>query len=122
MGAYKSKIMYLIEMLLIGRIGSDAKLKHINGQTVLNWNMAYVNKWQNPDGQLMEKTIWVSCSLWDRPEMEPYLKKGCIIYVNGVPDAHIFTDKEGNEKAQLKLKVARVRKVWDGETETNFNH
>jgi single-strand DNA-binding protein len=105
----------LIEMFLIGQVASEPKSKVINGQPVLNWNMAYNNKWENPDGEMVERVIWVSCSLWNRPEVADYLQKGSLVFVQGEPDAHIFTDKEGNQKGQLKLKVKRIRQVLSAE-------
>lgn len=101
----------LIEMLLIGQVASEPKRKTINGQEVLNWNMAYNNRWEGPDGEMKERTTWVSCSLWNRPEIAEYLKKGSLVFVQGEPDAHLFIEKDGNQKAQLNLKVKRIRQV-----------
>ena len=67
----------MIRISVIGRLGQDATVNNVNGKTVINFSMAYSEKFKNQQGEDVDKTTWVSCAYWtDKTNVSNYLKKG----------------------------------------------
>lgn len=100
----------MIKMQIIGNLGRDCTQNEVNGKTVLNFPVAHSEKFKDQQGNLVEKTVWVNCAYWtDRPAIAPYLLKGTLVYLEGVPEAESYTNKENQPAASLKLKVFSVQ-------------
>ena len=89
----------MYKTILTGNLGADATLGQHEGKQVINFNVAV---------QLgKEKTQWLDCSFWRRPEQSTaiidYLKKGQKVMVEGQVSADVW---EG--KAKLRLMVGAV--------------
>ena len=54
----------MIRISVIGRLGQDAVVNTVNGKTVINFSMAYSEKFKNQQGEDVDKTTWVSCAYW----------------------------------------------------------
>lgn len=54
----------MIRISVIGRLGQDAIVNNVNGKTVINFSMAYSEKFKKQDGQEVDKTTWISCAYW----------------------------------------------------------
>ena len=66
----------MLRISVIGRLGQDAIVNDVNGKTVINFSMAYSEKFKNQQGQDVDKTTWVSCAYWtDKVNVANYLKK-----------------------------------------------
>ena len=66
----------MIRISVIGRLGQDATVNNVNEKTVINFSMAYSEKFKNQQGQEVDKTTWVSCAYWtDKTNVANYLKK-----------------------------------------------
>ena len=66
----------MIRISVIGRLGQDATVNNVNEKTVINFSMAYSEKFKNQQGQDVDKTTWVSCAYWtDKTNVANYLKK-----------------------------------------------
>jgi len=50
----------MIRISVIGRLGQDAVVNNVNGKTVINFSMAYSEKFKKQDGQEVDKTTWIS--------------------------------------------------------------
>ena len=72
--------------------------------------MAHSEKYKDAQGNLVDKTTWVNCAYWtDRTAIAQYLKKGQLIYAEGIPDAEGYLSKENKNAASLKLKVFQIQ-------------
>ncbi len=100
----------MIKLTAIGHIGNDAIVNQVNGNNVINFNVAHTEKFKNSEGVQTEKTIWVSCSYWvEKTTVATYLKKGTQVYVEGTPDVKTYTGSDGKTKASLILRVFSVQ-------------
>ena len=67
----------------------------------------------------MEKTTWVNCSYWtDRTAVAPYLKKGQLVFAEGTPEVETYTNKDGQQATNLRLRVFSIQ-LLGGKTDDN---
>lgn len=86
-----------------GRIGKDCETRFTgNGDAITSFPVAI-------DSGYGEKkvTTWLNCSLFGKrgESVAPYLKKGGQVAVSGELTNRPYTDKSGNEKHSLDLRV-----------------
>jgi single-strand DNA-binding protein len=112
----------MIRISVIGRLGQDAVVNDVNGKTVINFSMAYSEKFKNQQGQDVDKTTWVSCAYWtDKLNVANYLKKGTMIYMEGKPEAKTYlNDKTKETIAQLHARVSSIQLLSSTKDETPF--
>jgi len=92
----------------LGRIGSDPELRQVGENTVLDFSLVHdVGFGQN------KKPFWIRTSLWNKraTALQPYLKKGDQIYVTGELSQREYTNKEGQEKTSIELKIVDLELV-----------
>lgn len=108
---------------LIGRIGQDAVVNNVNGKNVINFSVAYSDKFKNNQGEDVERTTWVSCAYWsEKLNISNYLKKGTLIYVEGKPESKIYVNKIKNETtAQLYCRVSSVQLLSSSKQSDDLN-
>jgi len=100
----------MIKLQIIGHLGTDCTTNEVNGKTVINFPVAHSEKYKDSQGNLVDKTTWVKCAYWtDRTAITQYLKKGQLVYAEGVPEAEGFLNKENKNAASLKLKVFQIQ-------------
>lgn len=90
----------MIKAQAIGRIGKDAVSREVNGKTVANFSVAAKAS--------KDKTQWVECSIWDKPNLTQYLKKGTQIYCDGEVHTEHYINKDGEIKTLLKMSVYKI--------------
>ena len=96
----------MIKLQIVGNLGADCIQKEVNGKTVINFNVAHTEKFKDAQGNLKEKTIWANCAYWtDRTAVAQYLKKGKQVYVDGSPEVEMYTNKDGQPAATLRVRV-----------------
>jgi single-strand DNA-binding protein len=96
----------MIKLQIVGTLGADCIQKEVNGKTVINFNVAHTEKFKDAQGNLKEKTIWANCAYWtDRTAVAQYLKKGKQVYVDGSPDVELYTNKDNQPAATLRVRV-----------------
>lgn len=112
----------MIRISVIGRLGQDAVVNNVNGKTVINFSMAYSEKFKKQDGQEVDKTTWISCAYWtEKINVANYLKKGTLIYMEGKPEAKNYVNTSTNETvAQLHARVASLQLLSGKQDETPF--
>lgn len=99
----------MLNTTLIGNIGKDAVLNNVNGKNVINFSIAHNEKYKDQNGVEINKTLWISCALWvEKTGILPYLKRGTLVYVEGKPDAKIYTGQDGKSVANLHLRVSHI--------------
>lgn len=105
-----------------GRLGRDPEAVHFeSGSSVAKFSIAIDKNTSNRD----EKPNWIECEVWGQTAevAANYCKKGSLIAVTGSLFHDFFTDKEGAERAKVRLRVDRLTllgsKDEDGGTTTN---
>lgn len=87
-----------------GQLGKDAEVRYLaNGDAVCNFSVA--------DSQGKDKpTIWWNCQLFGKraDSLSQYLTKGQAVTVSGTLSEREWTDKDGNKRKQMDLRVNDV--------------
>jgi single-strand DNA-binding protein len=98
----------MIELKVIGNLGSDAEIRTHNGESFVTFDIAHNTNYKNAEGVKCSKTTWVSC-LFKNTNVAAYLKKGTQVYVSGTPEAKGFISKQdGSAGASLNLTVRNI--------------
>jgi single-strand DNA-binding protein len=89
---------------IAGGLGRDAEIKYLNnGDPICNFSVA--------DSQGRDKpTIWWNCSLFGKrgEALSQYLTKGQSVTVVGVVTEREWTDKEGNKRKSMDVRVSEI--------------
>lgn len=91
----------MIKVTLLGRVGSDPVLRNTKtGKTVANFSVA-----DNQKEAGEQKTTWYSVSCWDaKAEIaEKIVRKGDLVYVEGIPSVSSWTDKQGVARSEISI-------------------
>ena len=84
-----------------GTLGRDCEIKTLHsGDSIANFSVA--------DSMGRDKgTIWWNCELWGKraDALAQYLVKGQAVAVSGTVSEQEWTDKEGNKRKSMKLRV-----------------
>jgi single-strand DNA-binding protein len=113
--------MSVNKVIIVGNLGRDAELRYTTGgHAVANFSLAATEKWNDKQGQKQERTEWVRCQLWGKSAeaLEPYLKKGKQVYIEGRLQTREWEDKDGNKRYTTEIVADRVQFVGgkrDGE-------
>ncbi len=86
-----------------GQLGRDSELRQAGQDRVLTFSVA--------DSQGREKpTIWWNASLWGKraESLQQYLVKGQAVTVSGVVTEREYTDKDGNQRKAMEIRVNDV--------------
>ena len=87
-----------------GQLGRDCELKSTHsGDQVVTFSVA--------DSAGRDKgTIWWNCELWGKraDSLSKYLTKGQAVAVSGSITENEWTDKDGNKRKNMKIRVADV--------------
>jgi single-strand DNA-binding protein len=87
-----------------GSLGRDAELKYLNnGDAISNFSVA--------DSQGKDKhTIWWNCTIYGKraESLNQYLVKGQAVTVVGHITEREYTDKNGNERKAMEIRVSDV--------------
>ena len=87
-----------------GTLGKDAEVKYLaNGDAICNFSVA--------DSQGRDKpTIWWNCGLYGKraESLSQYLTKGQAVTVTGSVSEREWTDKEGNKRKSMDVRVNDV--------------
>src|ERR1700749_1143470 len=99
----------MLKIQMIGYLGKDAVVQVHGTESVINFSLCHTDKYKDASGQKYEKATWVNCSWWvERTNVAQYLKKGTLIWAEGVPEAKNWKDKNGESKAFLNMRVMKV--------------
>lgn len=110
----------MLKLQVIGHLGKDAVMQQHGTDNVLNFSVAHSEKFKNAAGVLTEKTTWVECSWWidGRSTVGQYLKKGTLIWAEGIPATRMWESKEGKKGSSLVLRVFSLQ-LLGGKREDN---
>lgn len=95
-------------LIVTGRIGSDAETRQLqSGKSAVSFSVADQQGWGDK-----KTTLWIKCAMFgERAEkVAPYLTKGALVEVIGIPTVEAWNDKaKGEARAALKLTVNEVK-------------
>lgn len=111
----------MIKMQIIGNLGKDAVVQMHGSEIVVNFSVAHTDKYKDANGNVVQRATWVSCSWWtDKQGVVQYLKKGQMVWVEGIPEAKLWNDKRNGEpKAFLNMRVLGLQLVGGGRPDNN---
>lgn len=112
--------MSLNKVLLIGNLGRDPEVKHLeNNKTVATFNLATNENFTDRNGDPRTETEWHNIEVWDNlaKTVEKFCKKGTLVYIEGKIKTENWKDKDGNEKSRKKIRGSSV--VLLGNTQRN---
>jgi single-strand DNA-binding protein len=100
----------MIKMLMLGYLGRDAALRQTDaGSSVINFSCCHTESWTDSRGERQERATWVDCSYWtEKHGILPYLKKGTMVYLEGIPAARHYDAADGTTRSTLTLRVLNV--------------
>ena len=91
-------------LTVAGQLGRDAEVKYLqNGDAICAFSVA--------DSAGRDKgTIWWNCSIYGKraEALAPYLTKGQSVTVVGVVSQRKWTDKEGQERTSMDVRVGEI--------------
>jgi len=107
------------KIIIAGNLGKDPELRYTqDGTPVTNFSVATNRRWNSPDGQQNEETIWFRITAWRRlaETCNEYLKKGRQVLIEGRlqpdPDTggpRIWTGNDGSVRASFEVTAVTVR-------------
>lgn len=111
----------MLKTQIIGHIGKDAYISATENGSVANFSVAHSEKWKDSQGNPKERTTWVSCSVWDKDNLHPYLKKGQQVYIEGFPGVKQYEDASHKVCAQLTLRANNIQLLGGKKEDTAGN-
>ena len=85
---------------IAGTVGKDAEMKYLNDGTA-------IAAFSVTDSQGKDKTVWWNCSLFGRraEALGQFILKGTKVTISGQVTEDVWTDKNGQERKSLKVRV-----------------
>lgn len=96
------------EVSLTGNLGADPKvIYNDSGLAIASMNLAVTEKWESKTGEAKERTDWIPLVCFGKvaTSAESLLSKGKRIEVTGKLSTTTWTDKDGNKKSKMQVKV-----------------
>jgi single-strand DNA-binding protein len=96
------------KIILIGNLGRDPEVKHLDNQKVVaNFTLATNETTTDKNGEKRTETEWFNIEMWDNHAKiaEKYLKKGSQVYIEGKLKSETWKDREGLEKWRMRVRV-----------------
>lgn len=96
----------MLKTSMLGRVGADAEARQVGEQWAISFSVAHSESWRDKGGDKVEVTYWIKCTKWMKTDkLAQYIKRGDLIYVEGLPKAEAWADKAGNLKSQVVMNV-----------------
>ena len=90
------------KVTLVGRLGQDPEIRFTGeGNAVASFSVATNESWKSKDGTVQERTEWTKVTVFGTTAekyVQPYIKKGTLVYVEGSLKTDKWQDKDGNDK------------------------
>lgn len=98
-------------LTIIGHVGSDAEVKDLGQNQVINFSVAvsesYVNKSTN---EKVTNTTWYEVAKWgNNTAIAQYLKKGTQVLVEGKPTARAWQKEDGSIVSVLGINAFDIK-------------
>lgn len=102
----------------IGNLGQDPEMRSTQGGgAVCNLRIACTDKYKDRDGNMQERTEWVSVVVFGRTAeaVHKFCKKGKQVYVSGRLQTRKWTDKAGAERYSTEVVAEDVKFLGGGD-------
>ena len=90
------------KVTLVGRLGQDPEIRFTGeGNAIASFSVATNESWKSKDGTMQERTEWTKVTVFGTTAekyVQPYIKKGTLVYVEGSLKTDKWQDKDGNDK------------------------
>ena len=90
------------KVTLVGRLGQDPEIRFTGeGNAIASFSVATNESWKAKDGTMQERTEWTKVTVFGTTAekyVQPYIKKGTLVYVEGSLKTDKWQDKDGNDK------------------------
>lgn len=103
---------YLNKVMLIGRLGRDPEVRHLeNGAAVAKFSVATTENYKDREGNRKEQTEWHDVVVWRALAeiAEKFLKKGALVYIEGKLTHRKWQDKDGNNRYNTEIVANNFR-------------
>lgn len=106
----------LNKVQLMGRLGADPEVRRMpSGDPIVNFRMATSEVWRDRDsGEKRERTEWHNVVIFNKAlcdVAEKYLKKGNLVFVEGMLATRSWEDQAGSKRYSTEV----VLKNFNGE-------
>lgn len=101
----------LNRVTLVGYLGRDIEVRHTkDGTPVGHLTLATTDTWRTKAGEKRERTEWHRVVLWGdlAQTLEPYLRKGKQICVEGSLFSREWEDRQWGKRTSVEIKAHRV--------------
>ena len=101
----------MLQIQLIGNLGTDSKIQEINGNKIINFSVAINDNYKDSDGNVIERTTWVNCAIAKKEgstKVAEYLLKGTKVFVQGKSSVKVWKDNNGVHQPSINVWVDRV--------------
>jgi single-strand DNA-binding protein len=105
----------VFETRLVGNIGKDAVVKHVENRGVyaINFPIAHNKNWRDKrTGEIKTKTTWVNCTIWKKDganmRIVDFLKKGALVELIGSPFPKGYLAEDGTVRSELRLNISKT--------------
>jgi single-strand DNA-binding protein len=97
--------MIINNIIVSGRLGSDAETKEVMGKTLTSFRMAvYQGKGKD--------STWIAVSAWEKTgEFCQGITKGIEVIVEGSLSTREYTNKDGATKTSVEIRANRVHQL-----------
>lgn len=98
----------MLEIQVIGNLAQDAKVFTSGDKRYLSFTVGVSQAEKTKEGQKIERTTWLRCTMSHTKVFEEYLKKGKQVYVRGELNVKIW-NKEDKSGIELSTWVDYIR-------------
>ena len=83
-------------------MGQDPEIRFSgDGKAIASFSVATNESWKDKNGEVQERTEWTKCTAFGgtaEKYIQPYVKKGSLVYIEGSLKTDKWQDKDGNDK------------------------
>lgn len=104
--------MSLNKVLLIGNVGKDPEIRHLeSGVSVATITLATSERFRDKSGNTQERTEWHTVIAWRQLAdlASNYIRKGSQIYVEGRIQSRSWDDQTGNKRYVTEIQADNIQ-------------
>lgn len=98
--------MSLNKVMLIGNVGKDPEIRHLeNDSVVANFTLATTERYRDKNGNWQEQTEWHNIVCWRllAERAEKYVKKGSQVFVEGKIRSREWVDQTEQKRSVIEI-------------------
>jgi single-strand DNA-binding protein len=110
------------KIVIVGYCGRDPEIRYTaDGTAVCSLSVATTEKTKR-NGEVQDITTWFKLTVWGKlgEIANQYLSKGAQVYAEGRLSQQEYTDRDGNKRTSLEVKVSDIQ-FLDRKPQGNFD-